>query len=394
MRFNPATISVYIHFPYCLYKCHYCDFNSYAVNEDHALFDRYIDGLERELQWRLAYNQTFTPGTPLGTLFFGGGTPSLLLPEQLDRLIMVIQKIYPPLAHCEVTVECNPKTLTPEKIAGYRTCGVNRLSIGIQSFKNKYLAPLGRIHSGQEAFDTLTLVAETGFPNVNTDLIFGFPGQTVEEVLEDLATAAAFRFSHLSFYGLTPEPGTPFYRDIMRERVHLPEDDVQLIMMEQGKAFLDSQGFLRYEVSNFHRRGASPSHHNLAYWNYRPFLGMGAGATGFLYGPEIPSFGRRHLNVKSPQVYLQKAGNEPTYEEEIIDELTAMKEWIMMGLRKSEGFCLDEFAQLFPTRSFHREFGTMAREMQAKGWLLQIGDKIRTTEIGMQFLNDLTGHFF
>lgn len=383
---------LYIHFPYCLYKCHYCDFNSYAVSPSAALFDEYLQAVVRELYWRIRSGHAFAEGTALRTIFIGGGTPSLLSPKQVSALMRSIDAVYPRSHDCEVTIECNPKTLSADKLNGFQEVGINRLSIGIQSFEDRYLAPLGRIHTGREAFDTLTLVQESGFPNVNTDLIFGFPGQTVEEVQSDLKKATSFGFGHLSFYSLTPEKGTLFYRDVAAGNIQMPGDDVQREMMIDGIATLTADGFHHYEVSNFYREGGAPSRHNLAYWDYQSFLGLGAGASSFLY-QGAPFKGRRHVNGRSPALYMKKAGVEPTYDEEAIDAPTAMREWLMMGLRKREGVSLSQFTALFGV-PFYDYFAPPLLRLQQNGLLTLADNHLIATEAGLYHLDNVIAEFF
>ncbi len=391
--------ALYIHFPYCLYKCHYCDFNSYAIS-DAAAFRPYLDGLVGELALRLKRGEAFPEGTPLKSIFLGGGTPSLLSPEELGMLLDKIRAVYPfsPFSEeTEVTIECNPKTLTPEKLAGYFALGVNRISIGIQSFSDRYLAPLGRIHTGKEARETLALVAASPFAAVNTDLMFGFPGQSQTEVLEDLRMATDCGFSHLSWYALTPEPGTRFFRDLLADRVVMPEDDLARAMLDAGWDFLAGAGFCQYEVSNFYRAGrGAPSRHNLAYWDYAPFLGLGAGAVSFFYrDKEQPVFGRRQSNHRLPERYLAavSAGALP-YEEEAIDRDTALKEWLMMGLRKRTGVSLIDFDRKFPGVDFAARFGPIFERHLSAQLLSRSADGFYVTAPAFPLLDAILSPYF
>lgn len=395
MQDDLRPISVYVHFPYCLYKCHYCDFNSYAIARDVLMFDRYLDALRDELAFRLSNAMAFPRGTPLATLFLGGGTPSLLAPEQLARLVEMITSVYRRENDTEITLECNPKTITRTSVDAIRQSGVTRISIGIQSFDDRYLAPLGRIHSGDEARETLSIIAESGFENVNTDLMFGFPNQTRDEVLNDLAIAEAFQFPHLSFYNLTPEPGTRFYRDLEQDKLKMPEDDLQLEMMEAGWEQLRAYGFEQYEISNFHREGATPSFHNLAYWRYQPFLGLGAGASGFLYD-RVPTYahGQRTLNVRSPEAYMIGVKTGEFFERETISSDVAMREFMMMGLRTKEGVSMAKFGALFAPHQMTTVFQKPLTHAFERGFLIEAGDHVRATPLGQRFLNTVIESFF
>jgi oxygen-independent coproporphyrinogen-3 oxidase len=275
--------------------------------------------------------------------------------------------------------------------------GVTRLSIGVQSFHDAYLAPLGRIHSGEEAWGTLATVSRSGFANVNTDLMFGFPGQSLEEVLTDIRRVAEFGFSHLSLYSLTAEPATPFFREVRDGRVALPPLDLQHAMMTEAWALLASLGFHQYEVSNFYREaGGTPCRHNLRYWDYGSFLGLGAGATGFLQDvvPTREVWGRRYMNARPPEAYLQGVAQGAYGAEESIDEATAVNEWFMMGLRKTEGIRIAEFARLFPSRDFDADYGKRCAQLGEQGLLSSERGCIRTSRRGLEILDDLIAKFW
>ena len=212
------THHLYIHFPYCLYKCHYCDFNSYALEPSEIPYDAYTEALSLELAVRQQMNVDsgpyfFSPDTEIKTIFFGGGTPSLMPQIQIQKILAAVRKYFVISEEAEITLECNPGTLNPQTLAGFKESGINRISIGVQSFNDKYLARFGRIHTGKEAEQAISMALELGI-DVSGDLIFGFPGQTLKEWQQDLTILSQYDLSHASCYALTAEPGTQYYQNI------------------------------------------------------------------------------------------------------------------------------------------------------------------------------------
>jgi putative oxygen-independent coproporphyrinogen III oxidase len=396
------TIGLYIHFPYCPYKCHYCDFNSYAIPLTPDLEGRYLESLIREMKIRIGQLRPFS----LASIFLGGGTPSLFSPTSLQRLLEEIAGNVPLDPSCEVTLEANPKTLTEDKIEGYRKAGVNRISVGIQSFKDRYLGPLGRFHSGKEAEETLQTLENKNL-NFNADLMFGFPGQTPEEVLEDLKTALRFSPRHLSFYNLTLEEGTLFFDQHRKGMFLLPDNEMLADMYGRGIDYLEKSGYPLYEISNFARPGYE-SRHNLSYWKYRDYLGLGAGAVSFLRRVMIGAcergeeegqiYGYRWTNPRLPRDYFmmtEDALPPPPWEKdrgEEINQKTAEGEFWMMGLRLSEGASIGEFERRFGKNSF-APFEKKAETLLKKMWLIQEEDRLRLTRSGLLFANDVVSEF-
>jgi oxygen-independent coproporphyrinogen-3 oxidase len=421
-------IALYIHFPYCLYKCHYCDFNSYAVEGVEGVESNYTDALLAELETTLRHLPRFV----IPSIFLGGGTPSLFSPHEIGRLLNQVAKNTSISSDCEVTIEVNPKTLTAEKVDGYLKEGIRRFSVGVQSFENRYLIPLGRLHTGEEAMATLRLLRKKGVENLSFDLMFGFPGQTAQEVMSDLQKALSIEPQHLSFYNLTLEEGTLLKDQWRKGKIQLPENEVQAEMYEQGIRFLEDAGYCSYEISNFARSGYE-SRHNLAYWRYQDYLGLGAGAVSFLrkeligdglrFIEEEEIYGYRWTNPLTPKEYIafvkeslerqgpplpnplppgERGPGKPPLpwrervgvrgKNEIIDIPTAKGEFFMMGLRLKEGISISEFERRFGEGSF-LSYQEIIPPLQAKGWLIREEDHLLLTREGRFFANDVVSCF-
>src|SRR5262245_21017016 len=293
-----APFSLYIHIPYCISKCPYCDFNSHVVAEIPEA--AYTDTLLRELEcygadadWR---------GRTAQSIFFGGGTPSTFKPESIGKLLAWSAATFPIDADCEITLEANPGTVDAANFAGYRKAGVNRISVGVQSFQPRLLKFLGRIHDAEQAKQALKIVRQAGFDNFSFDLIYANPGQTLEELAADLDTALEFESPHLSAYNLTFEEGTPFHHEYRSGRLqHLSEDE-EVAMAELIESKLGRAGLVRYEISNY----AWPrwhSRHNVNYWRGGDYLGLGAGAHSYRRNADNVT-GRRWSNEKNPSRYM------------------------------------------------------------------------------------------
>ncbi|HEX8960063.1 MAG TPA: radical SAM family heme chaperone HemW [Geobacteraceae bacterium] len=360
MDYNHAMrTSLYIHFPFCLKKCLYCDFNSLAGSRIAA--EEYVAALVREMGLRA--EKIGRPVSAL-TLYLGGGTPSLMEPALVAKLVDAAAQQYGLAADAEVTIEANPGTLTPAKLAGYRFAGVNRLSLGVQSFDDAMLALLGRVHTAREALDSLAAARNEGFANVGVDLIHSLPGETPEMWGKELSRAAELEPEHVSAYGLTVEEGTPFHLLQGKGLLPLPSDEEGEEMFRLTGEILGQAGYEQYEISNFARPGFR-SRHNQVYWQRGSYVGFGAGAHSFL---RSPGWGVRWRNVLSPEAYLD-AVSRATLPEEDLTPLThrdAMAEFFFLGLRMLEG--VDLWA-------FRREFGLTAEEAYpgVMAWLMTAG---------------------
>jgi oxygen-independent coproporphyrinogen-3 oxidase len=357
-----TTVGVYVHVPFCQRVCPYCDFAVVAARSLTAADEsRYVDALLRELEAR----RPVFAGRTLASLYFGGGTPSLLRPAAIARIAAAVRGAFdaggvPP----EVTLEVNPGTLERERLAGFREAGVGRISLGIQSFDDGVLRRLGRAHRAEEGRRTLRACREAGFPSVSIDLIFGAPGQTPAGFRRDLAEAVAFAPEHVSTYELTIEPGTPFATAAARGQLRVPaEPDVRerwvLGMIDAAEATLEAAGWIHYELSNYARPGFE-SVHNRRYWERRPVLGLGVGAFSTdPPGPQAP-FGVRRANRRELAAYLEAvaAGRSPeSAPAEVLDARTSRGEALFLALRTARGLDAARFAVEFggPPRRFHGE---------------------------------------
>ena len=378
MMFNFAVLpplSLYIHVPWCVRKCPYCDFNSHearAAIPERAYIDALLRDLERELPrvW----------GKTVHTVFLGGGTPSLFSPEAVDRLLAGVRVRVPLAPDAEVTLEANPGTVDIERFQGFRDAGVNRLSIGIQSFDPEKLQALGRIHGRAEALQAAEAARVAGFENINLDLMYGLPRQTVEQALADVQTAVAIQPAHLSVYQLTIEPNTLFHA----KPPVLPDDDTSWEMQNQIQDLLAEQGYKQYEVSAYAKPGYE-CRHNLNYWRFGDYLGIGAGAHGKITGTQGIT---RLWKTKHPGNYMEKAGTSAALGG--IHNLApqdAAAEFLLNALRLTQGFA----SSLFQERtglalSIVEESLRLA---ETKGLLNRDHATIRPTELGRRFLNDL-----
>ncbi len=377
----PLPLSLYVHIPWCVRKCPYCDFNSHAVRD--TLPEReYVDALLLDLEQELP--QVW--GRRLESVFIGGGTPSLLSPEALGRLLCGLQARLPWRPDLEVTLEANPGTFEQAKFSEFRAAGINRLSIGAQSFDDDLLQRIGRIHGGREAVRAAEIAHRAGFENFNLDLMFGLPGQTRAQSLADLETAIGLEPTHLSFYQLTLEPNTLFHH----QPPVLPEDDVLWDMQLAGQGLMAKHGYTQYEVSAY-ARSAKRCRHNLNYWEFGDYLGIGAGAHGKRTDAASASITRRWKH-RQPQQFMDEArrGTAAAGERRLSAEDAAF-EFFLNALRLTEGFERSLFAErtgLAPETIEPQLMQAAEREL-----LALTADRLIPTELGRQFLNELTEMF-
>jgi len=368
-------LSLYVHLPWCVRKCPYCDFNSHAVRD--ALPEQaYVDALLRDLDRELPHSE----GRTIETIFLGGGTPSLFSPQAIARLLEGIRARTEVAPDAEITLEANPGTVDVERFKGFRDAGVNRLSIGIQSFDNEKLKALGRIHGHAEALRAAQAARMAGFDNYNLDLMFGLPRQTVEQALADIRTALEQQPTHLSAYQLTIEPNTLFHAG----PPVLPDDDVIWDMQLAIQAELAAAGFKHYEVSAYARPGFK-CRHNLNYWTFGDYLGIGAGAHGKLTRGNTIT---RTWKLKRPEDYLDKSGTTAAIGgTQTLAPDDAAFEFMLNALRLTDGFP----AVLFTTRTGLplSAIKPALRQAEAKGFIVRNADNIRPTATGQRLLNDL-----
>lgn len=378
---NPAyqgDFSVYVHIPFCEVKCGYCDF--YSVPRGWKEFDlqeEYVGSLLREIDQRAPLTQ----GKRLKSLFFGGGTPSLLRSDLLEKILRVLGRYYHWDQATEITLETNPKTVDRERLKIFRSLGINRLSLGVQSFQDRFLQAMGRIHSGDEAKKVVADAFAAGFDNVSVDLIFSLPGETLDDWQRDLEMALRLETPHLSCYALTIEPGTPFEKLYVQGKLSLPVEEEAIRQLTWTRERLAGVGLPPYEISNFARPGFE-SVHNRNYWQYGEYLGLGAGAASFV-------FGLRTMNARDLNAYLR--GNYKI-EEDRIDLKTAQGEFVMLGLRTREGVSAVRFQELFGTR-FETIFSDVLPPLVAKGWIEQNSNHWCLTDQGLLLANEVMQQF-
>lgn len=371
-------LALYIHIPWCVRKCPYCDFNSHAAGPS-LPEEEYVDALLADLDQDLSHLH----GRELTSIFFGGGTPSLFSAKALGRLLQGVQQRVPFASDIEITLEANPGTFEQAKFRDYRSLGINRLSIGVQSFQEAKLKALGRIHNGDEAIRAADMARAAGFDNFNLDLMHGLPEQSIEDALYDLRTAIAQGPTHLSWYQLTMEPNTVFWS----QPPQLPEDDLLWDIQEAGQALLAAEGYAQYEVSAYARTGRQ-ARHNLNYWTFGDFLGIGAGAHAKLSAPD----GRivRTWKTRLPKDYLDPAKAFQAGER-VLDAGELPFEFLMNVLRLSDGAPAALFEQRtgLPLASLEQA----RREAEARQLLQADPRRLVATREGQLFLNDLLQHF-
>jgi oxygen-independent coproporphyrinogen-3 oxidase len=371
-------LALYIHIPWCVRKCPYCDFNSHTASP--VLPEQeYVDALLADLDQDLHA----VYGRELTSIFFGGGTPSLFSAEALGRLLKGVEQRIPFAADIEITLEANPGTFEQEKFVAYRKLGINRLSIGIQSFQQEKLEALGRIHNGDEAVRAAGMARQAGFDNFNLDLMHGLPDQSLDDALSDLRQAIALQPTHISWYQLTLEPNTVFWN----QPPVLPEDDTLWDIQEAGQALLAEHGYAQYEVSAY-AQARRPARHNLNYWSFGDFIGIGAGAHGKLSHPD----GRivRTWKTRLPKDYLNPAKSFQAGEKSLSNDEMPF-EFLMNALRLTAGV----ESRLYPERTgLSLDSLAEGRAAAEQSGLLQVEpSRLAATERGQLFLNDLLQQF-
>lgn len=371
-------LALYIHIPWCVRKCPYCDFNSHeaAAMPERDYVAQLVDDLDAALPW--------VQDRALVSIFFGGGTPSLFSAEAIADILAAVRARLPLAPDVEVTLEANPGTAEAGRFRAYRDAGVNRLSLGIQSFQPARLQALGRIHDGEQALAAVAAAQAAGFRRLNLDLMHGLPGQSVDEAVADLDQAIRLGVSHLSWYQLTIEPNTAFYR----QPPVLPDDEALADIQQAGAAMLASAGFGQYEVSAFARPGEE-ARHNLNYWHFGDYLGIGAGAHGKL---TLPGEGRilRTRKTRLPRHYLARTGGQDA-ECQPVAAADLPGEFMLNALRLRDGVP----AALFEARTGLPLAAIAARReaLQARGLLLPDPAHLCATPLGYRFLNDVIAAF-
>ena len=372
-------LSLYVHIPWCVRKCPYCDFNSHEAGQTIPEQD-YVRALIEDLKADLAWVQ----GRKLHSIFFGGGTPSLFSGQAIGDILKASEKLIGFETDIEITLEANPGTFEQQKFSDFYSAGVNRLSIGIQSFNNKHLQRLGRIHDGEQAIKAIATAQLAGFNNFNIDLMHGLPEQSLEQAQADIQQAIDSGAQHISWYQLTIEPNTAFYS----KPPPLPNDDRLADIQQGGMNLLHEHQFGQYEVSAFALHGQT-SRHNINYWEFGDYLGIGAGAHGKITLPEQDSV-IRTSKTRQPDHYLAREGSLLVQNSAISRDEMAL-EFMMNGLRLKNGVATEYF---IPRTGLDKlSVATQVADLQRKGLMEPDSDRYKTTHLGYQFLNTVLQSF-
>lgn len=378
---------LYVHTPFCLHKCHYCDFNSHVFPT--PPWDDYAKALVKEIEYYATQSQF--QGRKISSIFFGGGTPSLAPAKMFIQVLDAVKSHFVLEKNAEISLEANPGASEAERFKAYREAGVNRLSIGVQSFDNKELKWLERIHSADEAVRAYRLAREAGFENINLDLMYALPHQSLDEWFVSLEKAIAMNPEHLSCYQLTVEPHTALFVTHQKQQLALPDEDLALDFFWQTRNRLKEAGFEAYEISNFAKVGKH-CQHNCGYWQYDDYLGIGAGAAGKW---DLNDGGvLRYSNVRSPQVYIETALAKGRAEnsQEILSHTEAMGEAAWLGLRQQKGLDTAWFEQRFG-KNIHDVYPILLKQWIGQGKLQQSGNRIALTKQGLSLADEISASF-
>jgi len=372
-------LSLYVHIPWCVRKCPYCDFNSHQAAEEipeRAYVDALIDDLKADLSW--------VQGRKLHSIFFGGGTPSLFSGRAIGEILTAVEHQIGFEEDIEITLEANPGTFEQQKFSNFRSAGINRLSIGIQSFSSHHLERLGRIHDGSQALQAIATARAAGFSNFNIDLMHGLPDQTIDEAAADIKLAIDNGAQHISWYQLTIEPNTEFYS----RPPPLPNDDRLADIQQVGMNLLHGNDFAQYEVSAF-ALSSQTSKHNINYWQFGDYLGIGAGAHGKITLPESGVV-MRSSKTRQPDKYLARIDSFMAQNRAIAADEMAL-EFMMNGLRLVDGVPVEYFSPR--TGLVLSSIETQISDLQRKGLIETDDSRYRTTKLGYQFLNTVLQQF-
>ena len=368
-------LELYLHIPFCIKKCDYCDFLSGPSTR--AGQEAYIYALLREIKAVSALEKR-----PVDTVFIGGGTPSVPECDVMEKLLQGMQESFCFQKDAEITIEANPGTLTPKKLELYRKYGINRISIGLQSPKDEELKVLGRIHNYEQFQESYQMARAAGFSNINTDLMFAIPGQSYEGWMENLRTVAELGPEHISAYSLIIEDGTPF----SKRELDLPDEDTEYRMYEDTAKVLEEYGYHQYEISNYARRGQE-CRHNEGYWQRKDYIGLGLGAAS-LIGNE------RFTNTTDMQEYLENSGitEQIRNNREILTREDEMAEFMFLGLRMTEGVSKAEFQEYFGT-AIEKIYGKVLEKYKHQGMLVEKEDRIFLSRAGIHVSNVVMADF-
>ncbi|KXG78526.1 Oxygen-independent coproporphyrinogen-III oxidase-like protein YqeR [Fervidicola ferrireducens] len=371
------ALALYIHIPFCIKRCAYCDFNSYTELE---YVPSYLDSLKREISFYSNIERR------ISSIYIGGGTPTVLNEKELSSLLEAIRGAFNVSTELEFTVEANPETVTREKLEVLREGGVNRLSLGLQSFNDELLKAIGRIHNAEGFLKKFFMAREAGFNNINVDLIFGLPRQRVEDFLNSLRKLLDLSPEHVSCYSLSVEEGTKFYELKEKGLLFLPSEDEERIMYHSATRILEDGGYSHYEISNFAKPGRECKH-NLVYWTYGEYLGLGAGAHSFMDGV-------RFYNAYGLKDYIEKvkAKGEAVESRERISEPEQQAEFVILGLRLIKGVDKAKFYERFK-KDIDLVYGEVLEKLEKKGLIVNGKEYVKLTKKGLDLANEVFVEF-
>lgn len=380
MKVMKRELELYIHIPFCQRKCVYCDFLSFVVPEEERR--NYVSAMIQELN----QYKSFAEGYIVTTVFFGGGTPSLLEVDLMREIFSEVKEVFTLSDDVEITIEMNPGTVDEEKIAAYKAMGINRVSIGLQATNDEELKMLGRIHKYQDFLDTYDLVKKYGMDNINVDLISAIPKQTVASWGETLDRVIALNPTHISAYSLIVEEGTSLYENLGEYEDLMPSEEAERAMYYMTKQKLDEAGYDRYEISNYAKKGCE-CRHNIGYWERVEYLGVGLGAASLIHNT-------RYTNETDMARYITKCEGKITVriQEESLSKETQMEEYMFLGLREIKGVSLSKFEELFQVK-LEIIYRKPLQKLYKQGLVVQEQDAIKLTEQGIDVSNYVLSEF-
>lgn len=373
-------LGIYVHVPFCKQKCNYCDF--YSIKWDGETENNYIESILYEIN---SYKRILE-NYKVDTVFFGGGTPTIIKTENVDRIIDGLNNLFPISKSAEITIEANPNTLTDENLKAYRKMGINRLSIGIQSLSDEILKKIGRIHNSNEALKSIDRAKDSGFENINADVMFNIPGQNVNDIEDTLSKIIEKNVNHISFYSLKLEKGTPLYLMEKNNKISMPEEDDERNMYYAGRNIMEKNNLAQYEISNFALRGYECKH-NLKYWNQEEYIGLGPSAHSFINNI-------RYSNPSDLVLYcdnLKKNKIERIIQEELTEK-ELMFEYIMLRLRLTEGIYFSDFNKKF-SGNFLEMYKEQIDYLDNNKLIILSENNIKLTKKGMDICNFVIEHF-
>lgn len=373
-------LGLYIHIPFCVKKCEYCDFLSWNAGEKER--EQYVNALLLEIE---SYKE-FAKGYRVSTIFIGGGTPSILLSKQMERILQKVYEVFELEKKPEITIEVNPGTAEIEKFETYKKVGINRLSIGLQSVNNEKLKLLGRIHTYEQFTECYHQARQAGFENISVDLISSIPGQDMQEWKMELQTAAALEPEHISVYQLIIEEGTPFYKTYGEHPELLPDEETSREIYLWTGSFLKEAGYEQYEISNY-AKPEKESRHNLKYWERGDYLGLGLGAASMVRNI-------RMNNTRDMKIYLERCSQPKTMREDVqfLEEPRQMEEFMFLGLRKTRGVSKKEFRRVFG-RDIDMVYEKALHKCLENGMILEHKDRLFLSEEGILLSNMVLSEF-